>query len=31
MNAQGERKKEYIAIAIDYFEDSSVDVCVTLA
>jgi hypothetical protein len=31
MNAEGERKQEYIAIDIDSLEDSGVDVCVTLA
>jgi hypothetical protein len=30
MNAEGERKQEYIAIGIDFLEGSSVDVCVTL-
>lgn len=31
MNAEGERKQEYVAIEIDYHESLGVDVCVILA
>jgi hypothetical protein len=31
MNAEGERKQEYVAIEIDFHESLCVEVCVTLA
>jgi hypothetical protein len=31
MNAEGERKQEYVAIDIDHHESLGIDVCVTLA
>jgi len=31
MNAEGERKQEYVAIEIDCHESLGVDVCVVLA
>jgi hypothetical protein len=31
MNAEGERRREYVAIEIDFHDVFSVDVCVALA